>query len=195
MKWNVPSNLAFPRLSHLVHFFKSWVFKMELKRGEDLVRALGIWSLSRCSCTGTAKKLQKRVIHVQKCCFALSALVTLLFSLPMPLSAYFASTTQSNTQHSYEAEEDRNTQNWLRSVANKKTRILIRHVGIYVQVQSSTDRTAVPFSSQQSTTKVALTKATKHKANPATDEVREENRNHGLAWSQTVAITKQFKDC
>ena len=48
-------------------------------------------------------------------------------------------------------------------------------------VQSSTDRTAVPFSPRQSTTKVALLKATKHKANPATDEVREENRNHGLA--------------
>ena len=31
------------------------------------------------------------------------------------------------------------------------------------------------------TTKVALAKATKHKANPATDEVRVENRNHGLA--------------
>ena len=29
--------------------------------------------------------------------------------------------------------------------------------------------------------KVALAKATKHKANPATDEVRVENRNHGLA--------------
>ena len=52
---------------------------------------------------------------------------------------------------------------------------------IYVQVHSSIDRTAVPFSQQQSTTKVALVKATKHKANPATDEVRVENRNHGLA--------------
>ena len=52
---------------------------------------------------------------------------------------------------------------------------------IYVQVQGSIDRTAVPFSPQQSTTKVALAKATKHKANPATDEVRVENRNHGLA--------------
>ena len=58
---------------------------------------------------------------------------------------------------------------------------VIANLGIYVQVQSSIDRTAVPFSPQQSTTKVALTKATKHKANPATDEVREENRNHGLA--------------
>ena len=28
-------------------------------------------------------------------------------------------------------------------------------------------------------------KATKHKANQATDEVRLENRNHGLAWSQS----------
>ena len=68
-------------------------------------------------------------------------------------------------------------------------------MGIYVQVQSSIDRTAVQFSPQESPTKVALAKATKHKANAATDEVRVENRNHGLAWSQTVAITKQFKDC
>ena len=30
-------------------------------------------------------------------------------------------------------------------------------------------------------TKVVLVEATKHKANPATDEVRVENRNHGLA--------------
>ena len=42
------------------------------------------------------------------------------------------------------------------------------------------DRTAVPFSPRKSTTKVTLVKATKHKANPATDEVRVENRNHGL---------------
>ena len=33
-------------------------------------------------------------------------------------------------------------------------------------------------------TRVALVEATKQKANPATDEVRVENRNHGLAWSQ-----------
>ena len=71
--------------------------------------------------------------------------------------------------------------NWLRSEANRKTRISIRQVGIYVQVQSSIDRTAVTFLPQQSTTKVALAKTTKHKANPATDEVRVENRNHGLA--------------
>ena len=70
--------------------------------------------------------------------------------------------------------------NWLRSVANKKTRISIRHVGIYVQFKAQ-QTTAVPFSPRQSTTKVALVKETKHKANPATDEVREENRNHGLA--------------
>ena len=53
----------------------------------------------------------------------------------------------------------------------------MRHVGIYVQVQSSIDRTAVPFWPQQSTTKVAFAKATKHKANPATDEVRVENNS------------------
>ena len=76
---------------------------------------------------------------------------------------------------------DYTLRNWLRSEANKKTRISIRHVGIYAQVQSSIDRTAVPFSPQQSTTKVALANATKHKGNPATDEVCVENRNHGLA--------------
>ena len=97
--------------------------------------------------------------------------------------------------------------NWLRSVVNRKTRISIRHRGIYIQVQSSIDYShpyphpypwCYPypcFSNAASTTKVALVKETKHKANPATDEVRVENRNHGLAWSQTVAITKQFKDC
>ena len=35
------------------------------------------------------------------------------------------------------------------------------------------------------TTKVALVKATKRKAYPATNEVGVENRNHGLAWSQS----------
>ena len=35
------------------------------------------------------------------------------------------------------------------------------------------------------TTKVALVKATKLKANPSTNEVRVENRNYGLAWSQS----------
>ena len=40
---------------------------------------------------------------------------------------------------------------------------------------------AVPFWPQKRTTKLALEKATKHRANPATDEVLLENRNHGLA--------------
>ena len=45
------------------------------------------------------------------------------------------------------------------------------------------DRTA--YRSRRDTiTRVARVKATKHKANQATDEVRVENRNHGLAWSQ-----------
>ena len=38
--------------------------------------------------------------------------------------------------------------------------------------------------STEQITRVALVKATKQKANSATDEVRVENRNHGLAWSQ-----------
>ena len=57
----------------------------------------------------------------------------------------------------------------------------IHHAGINAQSQSSVERTAVPFSPQKRTSKLALEKATKHKANPATDEVRLENRNHGLA--------------
>ena len=40
------------------------------------------------------------------------------------------------------------------------------------------------------TTRVALVKASKNKANPATDEVRVESQNHGLAWLERV-ITKQ----
>ena len=41
--------------------------------------------------------------------------------------------------------------------------------------------TAVSFSPRQSTTKVALLKATKHKSNPAAGEVRVDNRTYGLA--------------
>ena len=50
------------------------------------------------------------------------------------------------------------------------------------KVKAKLDRTA--YRSRLSTkqvTRVALVKATKHKANPATDEVRVKNRNHGLA--------------
>ena len=36
----------------------------------------------------------------------------------------------------------------------------------------------------EQTTRVAFVEATKYEANPATDEVRVENRNHGLAWPQ-----------
>ena len=42
------------------------------------------------------------------------------------------------------------------------------------------------------TTRVALVKASKNKANPATDEVRVESQNHGLAWLERV-ITKQLQ--
>ena len=66
---------------------------------------------------------------------------------------------------------------------------------IYVQVQSSIDRTAVPaFSPQQRTTKVALVKATKHKANPATMRFVWRTETVVLP-DHKVAITKQFKDC
>ena len=39
--------------------------------------------------------------------------------------------------------------------------------------------------STEQITRVALVEVTKKKANPATDEVGVENRNHGLAWSQS----------
>ena len=39
--------------------------------------------------------------------------------------------------------------------------------------------------STEQITRVAPVEATKKKANPATDEVRMETRNHGLAWSQS----------
>ena len=48
------------------------------------------------------------------------------------------------------------------------------------------------FSNAASTTKVALVKETKHKANPATDEVRVENRTMVLP-DHKAAITKQVK--
>ena len=50
--------------------------------------------------------------------------------------------------------------------------------------------------SSEQITRVALVAVTKKKANPATDEVRVENRNHGLAWSQCkVEITEQSQGC
>ena len=68
---------------------------------------------------------------------------------------------QENTSLAWSRRGSKYTlRNWLRSVANRKTRISIRHVGIYVQVQNTIGRTAVPFSLRQSTTKVALVKAT-----------------------------------
>ena len=50
------------------------------------------------------------------------------------------------------------------------------------KVKAQVNRTA--YRSRHSTvevTRVAHVKAAKHKANPATDEFRVENRNHGLA--------------
>ena len=70
---------------------------------------------------------------------------------------------------------------WLGSVASRKTRISIRHAGINVKVKAQQKKRLYRSRHEKRTTKVALVKATKHKANPATDEVREENRNHGLA--------------
>ena len=62
-----------------------------------------------------------------------------------------------NCEHSIESCNNRYTG----KLQKKKTKPLkiVSHVGIYVQVQSSIDRTAAPFSPQQSTTKVALAKA------------------------------------
>ena len=73
--------------------------------------------------------------------------------------------------------------NWLRSVTNKKARIFLSLTRVLTyKVKAKVNRTA--YRSRRSTeevTRVAHVKATKHKANPATDEVLVENRNHGLA--------------
>ena len=48
---------------------------------------------------------------------------------------------QENTPLAWSRRGSKYTRcNWLRSEANRKTRISIRHVGIYVQVQSSTEK-------------------------------------------------------
>ena len=52
----------------------------------------------------------------------------------------------------------------------------------------------LPFSLQHKLTRVAPVKATKHKANPATDEVRMDNQTMVLP-DHTVAITEQSQDC
>ena len=55
--------------------------------------------------------------------------------------------------------------------------------------------------STEKITRVAVVEATKKKANPATDEVRVENRNHALAWSQSgnnrivARLLSLFKSC
>ena len=60
--------------------------------------------------------------------------------------------------------------------------------GINAQIQSSVERTAVPFSPQKRTTKLALEKATKHKANPATDE--------RFAWrTETMVLPDHLFNC
>ena len=51
----------------------------------------------------------------------------------------------------------------------------------FVQGESSGRQNGLPLSPRHRTTIVALVKATKDKANLATDEVHMENRNHGLA--------------
>ena len=52
------------------------------------------------------------------------------------------------------------------------------------KVKAQVNRTAYRSRHSTEVTRVAHVKATKHKANPATDEVYVENWNHGLAWSQ-----------
>ena len=52
---------------------------------------------------------------------------------------------------------------------------------VFVQGESSGRQNSLPFSPRHRTTIVAPVKATKNKANLATDEVHMENRNHGLA--------------
>ena len=73
--------------------------------------------------------------------------------------------------------------NWLRTVANKKTRIFDPRRGYKINVQGESsawlDKTANRSRHDTEQLGNARVKATKHKANPATYDVRVENRNHG----------------
>ena len=82
-----------------------------------------------------------------------------------------------------EAEEDRNTHSAIGYVQQPTGKQEFRSATWVFMFKFKAQQTERLYRSspQQSTTKVALAKATKHKANPATDEVRVENRNHGLA--------------
>ena len=65
---------------------------------------------------------------------------------------------------------------------------------IFVQDQSSARQNGLPFSPRHRTIRVALVKATKNKANPATDEFAWRTKTMVLP-EQKVAITEQSQDC
>ena len=78
-----------------------------------------------------------------------------------------------------------NTKNKTKFAKEWKVRILLK--SYQLDLESRCYFTALHRSrhDKAGTTKVARVKATKHKANAATNEVRVENRSHGLAWSQS----------
>ena len=98
----------------------------------------------------------------------------------------FSQNAFRKTHFKLQPEEDRKAHAVIGCVQYKPTRKLeffypSRGYLMY-RVKAQIKRTA--YRSRHSTeevTRVAHVKATKHKANPATDEVRVENRNHGLA--------------
>ena len=65
---------------------------------------------------------------------------------------------------------------------------------IFVQDQSSARQNGLPFSPRHRTIRFALVKATKNKANPATDEFAWRTETMVLP-EQKVAITEQSQDC
>ena len=84
----------------------------------------------------------------------------------------------------------------LRSVSSRKTRIWIRHAGINVKVKAQQKKRLYrSFRHEKRTTKVALVKATKHKASPR-QLTRFVWRTDAMVLPDyQVAITKQSKDC
>ena len=54
---------------------------------------------------------------------------------------------------------------------------------MYKVIKAQSDRTTAPFSPQDYY--FASIIATENKANPATDKVYIDNRNHGLAWPES----------
>ena len=104
---------------------------------------------------------------------------TLFFLLNFSQNAFRKNTLQTSSRRGSKCT----LRNWLRSVANKKARIFRSPTRVLMyKVKAQVKRTAYrSCHSTEEVIRVAHVKATKQKASPATDEVRVENRNHGLA--------------